>query len=219
MIIKTVRMQKTKEDRSVQEIVEETNESLRTSIMIAHQTNQLAADTMLELHSQGDQISNMERDLEQIEENNKKADRHIRGIRSFFGSLVNRFSSPSLISPPLVETHQKPPQPPSVQPISQHSMPILHDASNNSFNNSSNNSFNPFDSNYIDANSYEDTMRQQDKNLDELLNALVHMNNAAQSMNIEITDQNQRLDKVAEKTQKQNAEIQKHNFQINKLLK
>jgi hypothetical protein len=59
---------------------------------MAHQTNQVAADTMIELDKQGRQIEKMERDVEIIEDNNRQAERHLRGLKTIFGSIANKFS-------------------------------------------------------------------------------------------------------------------------------
>ncbi len=65
---------------------------MKRSLAMAHQTNQVAADTMIELDKQGRQIEKMERDVEIIEDNNKQAERHIRGLKTIFGSIANKFS-------------------------------------------------------------------------------------------------------------------------------
>merc|ERR1711991_408717 len=64
-----------------QRLNDQSSASIKRSLAIAHQTNEIAADTMIELDRQGRQIENMERDIEIIEDNNKRADRQLRGLR------------------------------------------------------------------------------------------------------------------------------------------
>ena len=68
------------------------------------------SDTIIELDKQGRKIEKMERDMETVEDNNKQAEvwvfcfcearaqlrvrmqRHVRGLKSVFGRIANKFS-------------------------------------------------------------------------------------------------------------------------------
>lgn len=71
---------------------DESSASLQRSLAMVHQTNAVAEDTIIELDKQGRKIEKMERDMEIIEDNNKQAERHVRGLKSVFGRIANKFS-------------------------------------------------------------------------------------------------------------------------------
>ena len=71
---------------------QETTASLFRSIRMAEQADAVGADTLVELDEQGRKIERVERQGEGIEDNLKQGRRHLRGLKSVFGSVANKFS-------------------------------------------------------------------------------------------------------------------------------
>ena len=180
---------------------------------MAHQTNQVAADTMVELDKQGRQIENMERDLELIEDNNRQADRHLRGLKTIFGSIANKFSKNKSYRE---ESEVVPRQTPETVRNQQVASRAASGQAVNSMQSAP--SYDGLSGNDPETERMRQQMREQDRDLDELSAALGQMNYMATDMNREINDQNRRLEGVSRNVDEQNRHIEKNNRRVKNML-
>jgi len=74
-----------------EEVVDDSYESSKRSLAIAENTRNLAAETLENLAKQGDQLRNIQGDIDSIDELQDQADKHMRGINSIGGALSNKF--------------------------------------------------------------------------------------------------------------------------------
>jgi hypothetical protein len=86
------------EDASTQEIIDEAEdvvddsyETVMRTLKLTENTRQIAADTLETLGRQGDQLRNVQGDVDDIGELQEKADTHMRAINSLSGALANKF--------------------------------------------------------------------------------------------------------------------------------
>lgn len=202
------------QQQQAQRLNDESSASLKRSLAIAHQTNAVAADTMVELDKQGRQIENMERDMELIEDNNRQADRHLRGLKTIFGSIANKFSKNKSFRD---ESQVQPRQTPETvrnQQVASRSAPTAassHGAAGAP-------SYDGLSGNDPETQRMRQQVAEQDRDLDELSGALGQMMNIATDMNREITDQNRRLEGVSNKVDESNRHIEKNNRQVKRML-
>ena len=180
---------------------------------MAHQTNQVAADTMVELDKQGRQIEHMERDLEVIEDNNKQSERHLRGLKSIFGTIGNKFSKNKSYREESKVVPRQTAESVRNQQVSSRA------ASGQAVNSmQSADSYDGLQGNDAETNRMRNQMKEQDNDLDQLSAALGQMNYMATDMNREIVDQNRRLEGVGSKVDHENKVIEKHNRQVKNML-
>jgi synaptosomal-associated protein 25 len=195
-----------------QQLNDESSASLKRSLAIAHQTNQVAADTMVELDRQGRQIENMERDIEIIEDNNNQADRQLRSLKSVFGRMANALTKNRSYRE---ESKVVPRETPDT--VKNRTAPSR--AGNNAQKSSeSAQSIDLLQGNDAETERMRRQVKEQDQDLDELSGALGQMMFMAEDMNREINDQNQRLEKVGAGVEKQNSTIEKNNRRVKKML-
>jgi hypothetical protein len=76
----------------IENLNDDTRQRLHNSCAVAAQTQQLAADTAVELKLQGEQMSRMQEDLDEIRYQEKIAERHTRSIKSIWGTIANFFT-------------------------------------------------------------------------------------------------------------------------------
>jgi vacuolar-type H+-ATPase subunit I/STV1 len=171
-------------ENEIERLNEESSQSLRTSLKVAYQSIDTGTEIMSELDKQSNQISKVERDVEFIEENNKKAAYHIRSLKSVFGTMLNKVLGYQYIN-------------------------VVEHSDDKSV--ASDGTTLPYQTSISELTS-------QEKDLDELHNALNHMCNMGMAMNTELDSQNQRLSKLSVNVDDQNEFIQKNNADIKELL-
>ncbi len=194
---------------------DESSASIKRSLAMAHQTNQVAADTMLELDKQGRQIERMERDVETIEDNNRQAERHLRGLKTIFGSIANKFSKNKSYREESAVAPRSTPETVKQQAVMSRSASAPASGGAKSGQAKSSQMLQGDDG---ETQQMRKQMDEQDEDLDELSGALHNMMNMATDMNREITDQNGRLEKVSVGVDKQNKTIEKNNRIVKKML-
>jgi chromosome segregation ATPase len=200
------------------DVNDESSASIKRSLAMVHQTNQVGADTMLELDKQGRQIEKMERDVETIEDNNKQAERHIRGLRTIFGSIANKFSKNKSYREETEVVPRETPQTVKNQAVASRSVSSPAGTTTTTTKNQGVKSSQLLQGNDAETERMRQQMDEQDADLDELSGALHNMMGMATDMNREITDQNQRLEKVSAGVDKQNKTIEKNNRAVKKML-
>lgn len=73
------------------ELIDDSLRSARNSLAMLHGTKEVAADTLQALDAQGEQIKNMQADVDHVLHNEAIAERHLRSIASIWGSFCNWF--------------------------------------------------------------------------------------------------------------------------------
>ncbi len=200
---------------AAREVNDESSASIKRSLAMAHQTNQVAADTMLELDKQGRQIERMERDVETIEDNNRQAERHLRGLKTIFGSIANKFSKNKSYREESIVVPRGTTDTVKQQGVASRSASAPASSGGKSGQVKGSQLLQGEDE---ETQQMRRQMDEQDEDLDQLSGALHNMMNMATDMNREITDQNGRLEKVSAGVDKQNKTIEKHNRQVKKML-
>lgn len=210
----------------------ETTNSLKFSLGVAHRTTEIGIETAKELSQQGLQMDGIERNLEQIDNNNTIASRYVRSIKSTFGTFVNFFSrtpttstSTSLIAkddtllqfqyelPKSIEESELPYNTHSNTPQSAHN--LQHDkvgSKEYSYADSSQYAF-------LNDTALQYELEEQDRGLDELQSIISNLHGIAQTMNFELDDQNKRLKNIAPKVDSQNERIKYTTGEVKELLK
>lgn len=190
---------------------DESKTSLKNSLVQLNQSKEIGIATFEELEKQGEKIKKAEHDIETIEQHNKQAEKHLRGIRSIFGSIINRFTTTNYSE----DDENRDSQSISIQ---------TNTTTDTKFNNisPSNNSFSDADliQGYdVDSEILREQIHEQDEMLDEISSVLHQLNSMAKDMNTEILHQYERLENLSENVDKQNRTINKHNKEIHKLLR
>ena len=225
----------------------ETTNSLKYALNVAYRTNETGIEISKELDKQDSQIDGMNKNLDQIDDNNSMAMRHIRSIKSAFGTFINMFSrSPSSTSPTTTSpTTTSPTSLTSLTTTSTTSLTSLTTTSTTSTTNEKKTLNIPKDdkldnvfeyhneSEYIYNNTreqqytnkpsfYDDALeyeiREQDKDLDELYNVITNIHGIGRNLNIELDRQNEKLKKVVGRVDEQHGKIDYSTKEINKLL-
>ena len=206
-----------KESEIYKDTVETTN-SLKYALSVAYRTNETGIETAKELEKQDSQIDGMNKNLDQIDNNNYMAMRYIRSIKSSLGTFVNMFSR----SPTNVVEQKIPntlPNTPSnkgsnntitVSGVEKEKKATKHEDENEYYYENPSNSF------YNEALEYE--IKEQDKDLDELYNVIFNIHGIAKNMNTELDKQNEKLKKVSGRVDEQHGKIEYSTKEITKLL-
>lgn len=181
-----------------------------------HQTNQIAEDTIIELDKQGRKIEKMERDMEIVEDNTNQAERHVRGLKSVFGRIANKFSkNDSYREQSQVEPRQTTESMKNIQAgtsgRNQSNVTVLNDGPKTS-------SADLIQGDGAEEQRLKQQLREQDADLDEIQGALGRMHGMALDMNVEINDQNRRLDSLHNRVQTSNVRIEKNSREVKKMI-
>jgi len=73
-------------------LADESMASVNRSLKMVENSKQLGVDTLDGLHRQGEQIRNIQADVDDINYMQNRADRHMRGISSVGGAIANKFT-------------------------------------------------------------------------------------------------------------------------------
>ena len=86
------------EDRSIQkgrDLQQKSRESLANSIRMAKEATDVGQDTLMKLTAQKEQMKKMDEDLDKTNESLNRSERVIRGMKSTLGGLKNFFTKPT----------------------------------------------------------------------------------------------------------------------------
>lgn len=196
-----------------QRLNDESSASLQRSLAMVHQSEAIAEDTIIELDKQGRQIERMERDMETVEDNNRQADRHVRSLKSVFGRIANKFSKNTSYR----EESEVKPREATASALAAKGGSSQRNLSTPAVTTA------PSNAELIQGNGAEEErlrqqIRQQDQDLDQIGAALGRMHNMALDMNVEIKDQNQRLDGLSNKVVQENRHLEDNSRKVKKML-
>lgn len=178
------------EKSQIDDLNEETLDSLKRTLEMLLLIENTSESIIVELDEQSFKIRTAELDLEEISENNKKASMYIKSIKSFFGTLANKFtlkgrtisstnSMPPTSPPPSLT--QKSPPPTSPPPTSP-------------------------------------PQNAEDEYLDQIEHSLRKLNQMGLDMKTEIDDQNKRLNSLTNNVVCEDLQLRKNIKDINTLL-
>jgi len=192
------------------EIEERTMASSERGLGLLHESEKVGVATAEELSRQKEQLVKTEQKLDDINSSLRSSEKHIQGIRSVFGSIRNYFSGHSSTAAP---------PPPSSQPDPRLSTSASAD---------------PIQPQQRQAYPHHPALRDTpgpgqrqpgsvdealDRNLDDMASGLARLKGLAQGLNSELSEHNEILDRVSDKTEKVGFKVDKQNKDMNKILK
>eukprot|EP00164_Ancoracysta_twista_P001851 GFYU01002432.1.p1 GENE.GFYU01002432.1~~GFYU01002432.1.p1 ORF type:complete len:275 (-),score=44.09 GFYU01002432.1:106-849(-) len=203
------------EQLDLNQMMAESNASIQRSMRLANDAEQTGAATMVQLHSQTEQIKRVGDDLDAIDENLKTSDRLIRGIESIGGSMMNWFSKGK-------RTKSDPTIQPTMPGSSGSQGPIggvQPTASGAHAGPSGSNQEPEFTTKVYGQNAtLNDYIQEQDKQLDQLSGMLGNLKNMGVAMGGELDKQSQMIDQVDAKVDHVGDKLKGQNRRINKML-
>jgi hypothetical protein len=193
----------------IEQINRDTTDSINRSCKKLQETLNLSINTMAELDKQGNQIKGMEKNMEIIEDNTIRAEKHLNRIKSVFGSIANVFTRNKSVEKDSIQNNFNNSDRP-VGTISSKSLDISKTCAQHS-----------------DLTGFESVTQNpvgacaepiQEEGLDELLYTLTTLHAISLDMNTEIDNQNKRLSKLSNNVKNQDKYIQLNSSKIQKLL-
>jgi len=191
------------------EIEERTLASSERGLGLLHESEKVGIATAEELSRQKEQLVKTEQKLDDMNSTLRSSEKHIQGIKSVFGSIRNYFSG-----------HSSTATPPTSQPASR----LAASASADPIQPSTSQSYQDHHS----ANRNSSGMGQRqlgsvdealDRNLDDMASGLARLKGLAQGLNNELSEHNDILDRVSDKTEMVGFKVDKQNKDMNKILK
>jgi len=191
------------------EIEERTLASSERGLGLLHESEKVGVATAEELSRQKEQLVKTEQKLDDINSSLRSSEKHIQGIRSVFGSIRNYFSGhsntaappppPSSLPDPRLSTSA------SADPIQQrqayHHHPALRDNTG------------------LGQRQPGSVDEALDRNLDDMASGLARLKGLAQGLNSELSEHNEILDRVSDKTEMVGYKVDKQNKDMNKILR
>jgi len=197
------------------EVEERTLASSERGLGLLYESERVGVATAQELGRQKEQLLHTEAKLDDINSSLRSSEKHIQGIRSVFGSIRNYFSghSSSSAAPsggvgeaaaraqqgynmnnaaPLAASGAAPPPPAPFSSISASASRTSH------------------------INTVDD---QLDENLENMASGLARLKGLAQGLNTELSDHNDILDRVNDKTDVVGFKVDRQNKDMSKILK
>jgi len=207
----TLEQQRQELARRRREVEQRTLASSERGLGLLYESEKVGVATAEELSRQKEQLLQTEQKLDDINSTLRNSERHIQGVRSIFGSIRNYFSGHSTAKPPVAGI----PQPNQQQPVSSSSssyqMPqAYHDHHPGIRNKPGVVQHNPPDLSVDEA---------LDRNLDDMASGLARLKGLAEGLNSELSEHNDILDRVTDKTEVVGFKVDKQNKEMNKILK
>lgn len=204
------------------EIEERTLASSNRSITMLRDSEQIGVATAEELLRQREQLERTDKRLDDINATLRFSQKHIQGIKSVMGSLKNYFSGKANEQPPaskeksnieadktkspLVETIDRTRNAPGiVSPTDTHPGLRTRGLTTDTFASP-------------DASHVNDMQLALDRNLEEMCGSLSRLKGLAAGLGEEIDSQNELLDKITDKTETADTNLQRQNKDMRRLL-
>lgn len=86
------------EEDALQREIDEMQARTKNCLRMGYESRQLGADTLTELHTQGETLDRIHGKTYDIHDNLSASERALRGIESFWGSVANRYVHLSFLS-------------------------------------------------------------------------------------------------------------------------
>lgn len=179
------------------ESLESTQRALRTLT----ETTQIGTETATELVRQGEKLKNMDRQLDDINDNLNATQKHINNIKSVFGGIKNRFFSKfSSTSTTDTASTKELPKSKTTNSIASSTAPPQPKAEFIRITNSA-------------------REQQLEENLDAISSGLSNLTSLAKEMSYELERQDPLLDRLNKKTTNLDSRVAQQNTQMKKILK
>lgn len=166
--------------KAAEDILDEDNKKINEYIKLLEDAKQLGQGTLDELHKQGDQLKQVDENLNKIRRDNYKNKRGMRVIKSAFGSLFNKIFSCACLQPEDGDWEQEPPPPPK---------PHIDKPNKNGGSSGS-------------TTPIFDKFKKGDEGLDEMKGLTLELDWLARRINQVVTTQNKNLDNLIDKADK-----------------
>jgi len=192
------------------EIEERTLASSERGLGLLYESEKVGVATAEELGRQKEQLIKTEEKLDDINSTLRNSEKHIQGIRSVFGSIRNYFSGHSTAAPPPSHPAPQLPNPtinttPTLPPHQQQGYQDHHPGLRNKPG--------------IVQQTPGSVDEALDRNLDDMASGLARLKGLAQGLNSELSEHNQILDRVSDKTEVVGFKVDRQNKDMNKILK
>eukprot|EP00090_Calanus_glacialis_P014897 TRINITY_DN2375_c0_g1_i2.p1 TRINITY_DN2375_c0_g1~~TRINITY_DN2375_c0_g1_i2.p1 ORF type:complete len:259 (-),score=105.58 TRINITY_DN2375_c0_g1_i2:362-1138(-) len=189
------------------EVEERTLASSERGLGLLYESEKVGVATAEELSRQKEQLMMTEQKLDDINSTLRNSEKHIQGVRSVFGSIRNYFSGHSTTAPP--PSHPAPQLRTSTSTSSLPHQQQAYQDHHPGLRNKPGLIQKP-------AGSVDEAL---DRNLDDMASGLARLKGLAQGLNSELSDHNQILDRVTDKTEVVGFKVDKQNKDMNKILK
>jgi len=189
------------------EIEERTLASSERGLGLLYESEKVGVATAEELGRQKEQLIKTEEKLDDINSTLRNSEKHIQGIRSVFGSIRNYFSGHSTTAPPPSHPAPQLPNttPTTLPPHQQQGYQDHHPGLRNKPG--------------MVQKTPGSVDEALDRNLDDMASGLARLKGLAQGLNSELSEHNQILDRVSDKTEVVGFKVDKQNKDMNKILK
>lgn len=186
---------------------QQTLESQQRALRVLTETEQIGADTAVELKRQGEVLNRAEAKVENINENLNVAEYHVRTIKSWFGGLTNKFRKQPVGKTASNEAAEAAEQVNQMNLNAQAAgerVPASSPAQNVNFStqNYSQNSSNNVSNSNKKQSQFDLYEHQIDSNLDQMSSGLSRLKDLGMGLKTELDSQNAQLDRVNAKMSK-----------------
>eukprot|EP00092_Neocalanus_flemingeri_P022843 GFUD01024768.1.p1 GENE.GFUD01024768.1~~GFUD01024768.1.p1 ORF type:complete len:260 (-),score=117.45 GFUD01024768.1:611-1390(-) len=190
------------------EVEERTLASSERGLGLLYESEKVGVATAEELSRQKEQLLKTEQKLDDINSTLRNSEKHIQGVRSVFGSIRNYFAGHKTTAPP--PSHPAPQLPSST---STGSLPLAHQQAYQDHHPGLRNKQGLVQK---PSGSVDEAL---DRNLDDMASGLARLKGLAEGLNSEMSEHNQILDRVGDKTEVVGFKVDKQNKEMNKILK
>ncbi|CAJ0942469.1 unnamed protein product, partial [Mesorhabditis belari] len=206
-------------EKEIEKYMQESLDSTERSRRNLDQSEQVGAKTAQDLLEQREKLERTERNLDDIHRNTQQTQRNLNSLKSVFGGFFkNKFS-------------RKPAEPPAESEIPQsksasHLSDTVTQVGSSSGSGSSKNvqqmqggsTLSESSRNTIKNTRWEAMNNQIDENLDDMSQKLSSLRNLGAALGKEVDDQNQMLDRIQVKADRNDAIVRNQDHQMKKLL-
>lgn len=196
------------------EIENSTLRSTQTSLGLLRESEEVGIATAEELHRQREKLESTDKRLDEINATLRFSQKHLNGIKSVFGGLKNYLSGKSdLPVPRATSSSQEPPEQTGRTSSS------MHHAVSDPYRTHPLNRIKDCDDLQNQSSDGDNFQKVIDANLQEMLNSTVRLKGLAINLSEEIDSQNDLIDDITYKIDREDFSIQNQNKEINKILK
>jgi len=197
-----------------------TMQSQQRALRVLAETEEVGADTAVELKRQGEVLNRAERKVDKIEENLKVADYHMKTVKSWWGGFVNKMRK----KPPVTKTSDDEVLDDGecmTKKVAEASSEVvntmnLQNQVNQVRGQPTNSRTNQLNSRSTTYDVYE---HQIESNLDQMSSGLNRLKNMGLDLQTELDNQNQQLNRLGQKTERVDTKTAVLNQELRRLNK